>query len=153
MGREPAGGPGEDDRADEHVVDEEWEAGALRRSPRYGRILLSSVFAGLAVAGIHTALSSAGAGPGDPLASQASGIMWTYCVLAVIWVAFGLLVAATVVIALDRSVGRHSRPVITEHSTIITDDLRSPMTDEAPWWLREPGDEGDDEPVPRRPER
>ncbi|TDN90896.1 hypothetical protein [Microbacterium sp. BK668] len=152
MGRTPAGAAGEDDRADEHVVDEEWESGALRRAPRYGRILLGSVFAGLAVAGVHTALSSAGAAPGDPLASQPSGIMWTFGVLAVIWCAFALLVAATIVIVLDRIAGHRVRPVITEHRTIITDDLSSPMTDEVPWWLRGEEDEGG-EPPRRRPER
>jgi len=151
MGREPAGGPGEDDRADEHVIGEEWEAGALRRSPRYGRILSMSILAGLLVAAIHTGLSIAGAAPNDPLASQASGVMWTFCVLAVIWVAFALLVASTAVIVLDRIVGTRSRPVITEHSTIITDDLTTPMTDEVPWWLRASDDDGD-EPPRRRPE-
>ena len=151
MGRDPAGGPGEDDRADEHVVDEEWETGVVRRSPRYGRILLGSVFAGAGVAAIHTAASTAVAEPNDPLASQASGIIWTFCVLAVIWIAFALLVAATIVIVLDRIVGGRSRPVVTEHRTIITDDLHSPMTDEVPWWLRAAEDDGD-EPPRRRPE-
>lgn len=138
MARRPTGTAGAgDDSEHEHVVDEEWEAAALRRAPRHGRILLMSVVAGLVVAGIHTAVSSLQASPGDPMTSQASGVVWTYGVLAVIWVAFALLVAATAVIVLDKLSARRIRPVVTERSTTITDDLVSPVKDEVPWWVRD----------------
>lgn len=156
MGREPMSASGEDDFAEnEHIIDEEWEAGAVRRSPRHGRIIGVSILAGLAVAAVHTTLSTAGADPADPLSSQFSGVMWVFVVLAVVWVAIALLVAVTSVIVLDRVSRRRIRPVITEHRTIISDDLTSPMNDEPPWWVRE-AEEDDrdrrDPPSTQRPE-
>ncbi|WP_345801128.1 hypothetical protein AAIB33_16940 [Microbacterium sp. AZCO] len=154
MGREPISPfDGDDPDESEHVVGEEWEAGAVRRAPRYGRIFFFSIVAGLVVAGIHTAASTSVAAPADPFATQLSGVVWTFGVLAAVWVAFALLLAATLVIVLDRVLGRRVTPVITEHTTVISDDLTSPMTDEVPWWIREADAEaGDrrDEP-PRRP--
>jgi hypothetical protein len=158
MGRRSISAFGEDDSDDvEHVIDEEWEAGAVRRSPRYGRIFIVCVLAGLGVAALHTAVSTATGDARDPLSSQPSGILWTFGVLAVVWGAFALLLASTIVLVLDRVVGRRIRAVVTEHRTIIADDLSSPMKDEVPWWVRTAETERErdgrrEEPPGQRPE-
>ncbi|MFH8251655.1 hypothetical protein ACH3VR_14910 [Microbacterium sp. B2969] len=156
MGREPITAyDGDDPPENEHVVDEEWETGAVRRAPRYGRILFFSVIAGLVVAAIHTAASTVVATSADPFSSQLSGVVWIFGVLAVVWVALALLLAATAVIVIDRVLGRRTRAVITEHQTVIVDDLVSPMTDEVqPWVRRADADRGEDpdEPPARQPE-
>ena len=158
MGREPIDGHGGIEPADdEHVVGEEWEAGEVRRAPRSGRIFFSSVLAGLLVAAIHTWVTSTDATPSDPFSSRSADIARVFGALALVWVAVALLLAATLVLVLDRLLGRHVRPVITEHTTVIRDDLTSPMTDEPLPWMREPGADGprpdgprpDDQPPPR----
>ncbi|MEU1971861.1 hypothetical protein ABZ477_09395 [Microbacterium sp. NPDC019599] len=155
MGREPITAYDDDLPENEHVVNEEWETGAVRRAPRYGRILFLSVVAGLVAAAVHTAASTVVATTDDPFSSQLSGVVWIFGVLAVVWVAITLLLAATAIIVMDRLLSRRSRPVITEHSTVIVDDLVSPMTDEIPTWVRQADAErGDarDEPPERQPE-
>ncbi len=141
MGRAGTATPGEsDDTGHEHVVDEEWQAAAVRRAPRHGRIIAVGLLVGFTGAIVHTAAAVGTAEPGNPYATGVSGVLRTFGVLAAVWVGVCLLVATTVVIVLDRSLGRRSRPVVTDHSVALTDDLTSPVTDEIPRWVRDAED-------------
>lgn len=156
MARERTDAPGADDSSEhEHIIDEEWQAAAVRRSPRHGRIIALGILTGFAVAIIHTAVAVGTADAGNPVTSGMSGLLRTFGVLAAVWVGFGLLLATTIVIVLDRVVGRRIRPVVTEHTVTLTDDLVSPVTDDIPTWVRDADDvahDSRDGAAPRPPE-
>lgn len=148
MARERTGAPEDDDRGEhEHVVDEEWLSLGVHRAPRIGRFLLTGVIGGLVVAAILTAVAGASAEPGGPLSAGPSGYLRVFGVLAALCVGVGLLVSGLTAIALDRVVGRRSRPVIAEHATTLVDDLISPVSDDIPQWVR---DAEDLQPPPRQ---
>jgi len=143
MGRARTDAPGDDGRFDhdhEHIVDEEWQSAAVRRAPRHGRIIALGLLVGFAGAVVHTAVSAGTAEPKNPVATGLSGVVRTFGVLAAVWVGACLLLATTVVIVLDRVVGRRIRPVVTEHTVTLTDDLVSPVTDDIPTWVRDADD-------------
>ena len=136
MTRARTGAAGDDD-PDEHVIHEEWESVGLRRAPRIGRIMISGIVFGLVAAGVLTALAAVSEEPGGPLSTGASGYIRVFGVFAVLCVGFGLLVSGLIVIVLDRVAGSRGRPAIAEHSTSLSDDLVSPVTDDIPQWVRD----------------
>ncbi|WP_194397103.1 hypothetical protein [Microbacterium atlanticum] len=136
MTRARTGAAGDDD-PDEHVIHEEWESVGIRRAPRIGRIMISGIVFGVVAAGVLTAMAAFSEEPGGPLSTGASGFLRVFGVMAVVCVGFGLLVAGLIVIVLDRVVGSRDRPAIAEHSTSLSDDLVSPVTDDVPQWVRD----------------
>jgi len=123
---------------DDHIVDDEVVSVVVRRSPRYGRLLMIGIFGGLIVAGILTAIEAATGDPGGPLSTGASGFLRVYGALAAVCVGVGLLVMGVLAIVLDRVVGRRIRPETAERATVLTDDLVSPVSDDPPRWVGDP---------------
>ena len=154
MTRARTGAAGADD-PDEHVIHEEWESVGVRRAPRIGHIMGAGIALGVVAALLLTVGAAVTEEPGGPLSTGASGYLRVFGVFAVICVGIGLLVASLTVLVLDRMAGRRRRSVIAEHATTLTDDLVSPVTDEAPTWVQAAEDSGNgrtDRPSPRRPE-
>ncbi len=137
MARARAAAPGPPDD-DDHVVDDEVVSVVVRRSPRYGRFLILGIVGGLLVAGVLTAIEAATGDPGGPLSTGASGFLRVFGALAAVCVGIGLLVTGLLAIVLDRVVGRRIRPETAERATVLTDDLKSPVSDDPPRWVGDP---------------
>jgi hypothetical protein len=114
----------------ERVVDDAWQEIAMRHAPRMGRFLAVGVAVGLLLALIFTTTSMI-AGEG-PITAGLGGVLLTFMILALIFVASCLLVSALLALLLDRLARRRATKSIADRSTVMFHDLSRPVTDDPP---------------------
>jgi hypothetical protein len=124
---------GASDPASEHLVDTEVVAVLVRRGPRYERLLLVGVVAGLLAALAMTGVAALTEAPGGPLSTGLSGLIWVFGVYAAVFVGAGLLVMGVLAIVLG-SRSKRRRSARARHETTLVHDTRAPTNDDAPRW-------------------
>lgn len=125
---------------DEYVVDQEVLAVVVHSSPRYGRFLGIGVGMGLVVAAILTMIAGITDDPGGPLSTGAGGVLRVFALYAAVCVAVGLVVMGMLAMLLDRRSLTRARAAHAEHATTLVVDLRSPVNDDVPRWVRDADD-------------
>ena len=129
------------DTDDEHVVDQEVLAVVVHSSPRYGRFLGIGVGAGLLVAAILTFVAGITDDPGGPLSTGAGGVLRVFALYAAVCVAVGLVVMGVLAMMLDRASLKRAKAAHAEHATTLVVDMRSPVNDDVPRWVRDADDQ------------
>lgn len=103
-----------------NIVSDEIVEARVRRSPRYGRILILGVVVGVVVAGILTLTFDGTAQPSVGGVVYSQGQVFGF--LSLVCGAVGVLLAGGVALLLDRIVGRRTRPVRVDHETVTNLD-------------------------------
>lgn len=129
-----------EDTDDEHVVDQEFLAVVVHSSPRYGRFLGIGVALGLVIAAVLTFVAGINDDPGGPLSTGAGGVLRVFALYAAVWVAVGLVVMGVLAMLLDRAPLKRAKAAHAEHETTLVVDMRSPVNDDVPRWVRDADD-------------
>lgn len=125
---------------DEHVVDQEFLAVVVHSSPRYGRFLGIGVALGLVIAAVLTFIAGITDDPGGPLSTGAGGVLRVFALYAAVCVAVGLVVMGVLAMLLDRASLKRAKAAHAEHATTLVVDMRSPVNDDVPRWVRDADD-------------